>query len=141
MNDAVQQALAITPSSSARDRTVDITTIGRQSGQPRRIEIWFHRVFGKYYLTGTPAKRDWYANLVANPHFTFHLKHDVRADLPATATPITDEAERRRVFTAIVDDFNQPQNPAGVSQPVRLEAWLAGSPLVEIAFDMEAKRT
>ncbi len=135
MNDAVRQALAITPSSPARDRTVDITTIGRQSGQPRRIEIWFHHVSGKYYLSGIPAKRDWYANLVANPDFTFHLKHDVRADLPATAIPITDEAERRRIFTYIVEDFNQPHNPAGVSQAIRLEDWLAGSPLVEIAFD------
>ncbi len=136
MNDTVQQALAITPSSSARDRTVDITTIGRHSGKPRRIEIWFHRVSGKYYLTGIPAKRDWYANLVANPHFTFHLKNDVHADLPATAIPITDEATRRRIFTAIVDDFNQPDNPAGISQPIRLEDWMAGSPLVEIAFEL-----
>lgn len=135
MNDAVRQALAINPSSSARDRTVDITTIGRQSGKPRRIEIWFHHVSGKYYLSGIPAKRDWYANLVANPHFTFHLKNDLRADLPATAIPITDEAERRRIFTSIVDDFNQPHNPAGVSQPVHREDWMAGSPLVEISFD------
>ncbi len=135
MNDAVRQALAIDQSSSARDRTVDITTIGRQSGNPRRIEIWFHRVLGKYYLTGTPGKRDWYVNLVATPHFTFHLKNDVRADLPATAIPITDEAERRRIFTYMIDDFNQPHNPAGLSQPPHLEDWLAGSPLVEISFD------
>jgi len=67
VNDAVRQALAIDQSSSARDRTVDITTIGRQSGNPRRIEIWFHCVLGKYYLTGTPGKRDWYVNLVAPP--------------------------------------------------------------------------
>jgi hypothetical protein len=24
-----------------RDRTIDITMIGRRSGRPRRIEIWF----------------------------------------------------------------------------------------------------
>ncbi len=92
MEDAIRQALAL-------DRTIDITTIGHQSGRPYRIEIWFHRVGDTFYLSGTLAKRDWYANLLVNPAFTFHLKHSVVADLPATARPVTDEQERRRVFT------------------------------------------
>lgn len=37
MNAAIQRALAT-------DRTIDITTTGRQSGELRRIEIWFHNV-------------------------------------------------------------------------------------------------
>ncbi len=135
MNDAIQQALAIDRSSPAQDRTVDITTIGARTGRPRRIEIWFHRVYGKYYLSSIPARRDWYANLVANPRFTFHLKNSVRANLHATALPITDEAERRRIFTYMVDDFNQSHNPARIVQPTRVEDWMAGSPLVEIIFD------
>src|SRR6476619_4847515 len=72
------------------DRAIDITTIGRRSGQPRRIEMAFHNLDGQIYITGTPGKRDWYANLVANPDFTFHLKRSATADLPAHATPITD---------------------------------------------------
>ena len=134
MNDATRQALAINRLSPAIDRTIDITTIGRQSGRPHRIEIWFHRVGDKFYLSGTPAKHDWYANLLANPAFTFHLKHSVVADLPATAKPIIDEQERHRVFTEIVDDLNQPSNPARISQPTSVNAWMAGSPLVEIFF-------
>ena len=35
-----------------------------------------------------PKTRDWLANLAAQPQFTFHLKHGVVADLPATATVI-----------------------------------------------------
>jgi hypothetical protein len=31
---------------------------------------------------------------LANPEFTFHLKGSARADLPAIARPITEEAER-----------------------------------------------
>ncbi len=34
----------------------------------------------------------------------------------------------------IVDDVNQPHNPAIVRQPQRLEDWMSGSPLVEIVF-------
>lgn len=135
MDDAIRQALAIDGSSPARDRTIDITTIGARSGKPQRIEIWFHRTGGKLYLSGLPGRRGWYANLMANPRFTFHLKNSVRADLPATARPITSEAERRRIFTAFVDDLNQPHNPAGIVQPIEVEDWMAGSPLVEITFD------
>jgi deazaflavin-dependent oxidoreductase (nitroreductase family) len=127
VEDAVRRALA-------HDRTVDITTIGRRSGVPRRIEIWFYRAGGRFYLSGSPGRRDWYANLEANPAFTFHLKRSVVADLAATARPVTDEEERRRVFTEIVGDLNQPSNPAGLSRRVDLEAWMAGSPLVEISF-------
>ncbi|MCH1884427.1 nitroreductase/quinone reductase family protein [Agrococcus sp. ARC_14] len=130
------QALAITPASSARERTVDITTIGARSGRARRIEIWFYRAFGEIYLTTTPARRDWFANIVANPRFTIHLKHGLRADLAASGEAITDESTRRRVFASIIDDLNQPSNPAGLPQPVApLAAWLAGSPLVHVTFE------
>ena len=135
MDDTVRQALAITPTSPARDRTVDITTIGRRSGQPRRIETWFYRAGGKTYLTGLPGRRDWYGNLQANPSFTFHLKHGVRADLPATARAIVDEAERRPILTEIVADLNQRGNPARGARPIDVEAWITGSPLVEVTFD------
>jgi hypothetical protein len=40
MDADVEQALAIGPDSGARERTVDITTTGRKSGEPRRIETW-----------------------------------------------------------------------------------------------------
>ena len=60
MDESVQQALE-------RDRTIDITTTGRNTGQPRRKEIWFHNIEGRLYITGTPGSRDWYANLAANP--------------------------------------------------------------------------
>ena len=85
-----------------RDNTIDITTIGRRSGRPQRIEIWFKRVDGRTYITGTPGPRDWYANLIANPRFTFHLKQSLRSDLSARAQPIEDEAERRRILSAPV---------------------------------------
>jgi hypothetical protein len=83
-------------------------------------------VDGRIYITGTPGKRDWYANLLADPAFTFHLKEGMTADLPARATPITDEAARRAVFIPIL---------AKLGHSADLEAWVAGSPLVEVAFD------
>jgi len=70
---------------------IDITTRGRKTGQPRRIEIRFHTIEGQVYITGRPPRRrDWYANLLVHPAFTFHLKESLQVDMPARATPILD---------------------------------------------------
>lgn len=118
MDPRIQQALNT-------GRTIDITTIGRSTGQPRRIETWFHYLDGHLYLTGSPGKRDWYANLVANPTFTFHLKEGIQVDLAARARAITDPAERRLIIRQLLDRLGQPGN---------LEAWVRGSPLVEVTL-------
>lgn len=135
MDERVRRALQITPASSATERTIDITTTGARTGKPRRLEIWLYRAHGSLYLTTTPARRDWYANLLANPRLTVHLKHGVRADLPATAVPVTDPDRRREVFTHVVDDLNQPLHASYVNQPQDVEEWMTGSPLAEIVFD------
>ncbi len=138
MDESILRALAITPASSARERTVDITTIGARTGRPRRIEVWFYRVDGEIYLTTQPARRHWYTNIVQNPAFTFNLKHHVTADLPAVGTPVRDPGRRERVFRSVIADLNQPSNPAGIRQPVEpLETWLSGSPLVSVSFPTE----
>ncbi len=116
------------------DETIDITTIGRKSGQPRRIEIWFRQVNGRFYITGTPGTRDWYANLLQNPHFTFHLKESVCADLPAQARIISDMAERRRILSAPEMDWYQRQVNS-------IEELTEGSPLVEVIFEEMAAGT
>jgi deazaflavin-dependent oxidoreductase (nitroreductase family) len=108
------------------DRTIDITTAGRRSGDQRRIEIWFYRYDGRIFLSGSPGRRDWYANLRANPEFTFHLKRSVHADLPARARPITDQAERPSVVAGILEELGRGSG--------RVDEWVAGSPLVEVEF-------
>ncbi len=116
MNDAAARALA-------SDRVIDITTIGRQSGQSRRIEIWFHRMDGKYYITGTPGRpRSWYANLLAHPSFTFRLKQSATADLAATARPVTDTAEREKVLAGILAPLSEMTSAPGQEPAARRPA-------------------
>ena len=105
---------------------VDITTRGRRSGEPRRIEIVFFNLGGRVVISGLPGKRGWYANLLADPQFTFHVKRGVEADLPATARPITDEAERRALLTPITRQWRRE---------AQLDRFLADSPLVEVTFE------
>jgi len=80
----IRRALELDLTSSGRKHVIDITTTGAKSGLPRRIEIWFHHYDGHWYISGTPGPKGWYANLLKNPEFVFHLKHGVRASLAAT---------------------------------------------------------
>jgi hypothetical protein len=130
MDPNVAKALAIDRNSAARERTVDITTTGRRSGDPRRIETWFYRVDGTIYLSGMPGRRGWAANLEAEPSFTFHLKNGVQADLSAHATQIVDEAERREILTTLLDEMKSVTNTRR-----NLDEWVAGSPLFAVQFD------
>jgi deazaflavin-dependent oxidoreductase (nitroreductase family) len=121
--DAIDAALS-------RGHTIDITTTGRRSGRPRRIEIVFHNINGRIIISGIPArnKRDWLLNLEANPDFTFHLKGRLKADLPAVARVITDEAERREVLPYVARNWGRND----VEQMVRY------SPLIEVTFPNRA---
>jgi deazaflavin-dependent oxidoreductase (nitroreductase family) len=110
---------------------VDITTTGRKTGQPRRIEINFHHLDGEFFITGRPGrKRDWMANLIANPDFILHLKHDVQADLAARATEVTDPEERGAIIYRILTE-SWRSDPDQVRQI--LNRWVEAAPLVRFA--------
>lgn len=53
---------------SASPKHLYLTTTGRRSGRPRRIEIWFTRHDGRYYLIAEHgSKAQWVQNLLADP--------------------------------------------------------------------------
>jgi deazaflavin-dependent oxidoreductase (nitroreductase family) len=122
-NDAIDAALS-------HGHTIDITTTGRRSARPRRIEIVFHNIGGRIYISGIPArnKRDWLLNLETHPDFTFHLKGRLKADLPATARVITDETERREVLPYVARNWGRND----------LEQMVRYSPLIEVTFPNRA---
>jgi deazaflavin-dependent oxidoreductase (nitroreductase family) len=112
-------------------QTIDITTTGRRSGLPRRIEIVFHNFDGRIYISGLPSrrKRAWIANLEADPHLTLHLKgRRVTADLPATARVITDPEERQAVLTRV----------AAVWRRQDVDTMVRFSPLIEVTVEVDA---
>ena len=110
-----------------RGGRIDITTKGRRTGEPHRIEIVFHNVGGRLYISGMPGfKRSYIANLAADPHFTFHLKDGVSADLAATARIITDEAERRAVLIPIAQSWKRDDVDIMVESSPLFEVTIAG---------------
>lgn len=117
MDDHIRQALD-------HGQIIDITTTGRRTGLPRRIEIVFHNFDGRIYISGMPRreKRAWLANLEADPALTVHLKGTVQADIGATARVIADDAERRRVMPLV----------ARVWRRTDVEQMIAWGPLIEV---------
>jgi deazaflavin-dependent oxidoreductase (nitroreductase family) len=106
---------------------IDITTTGRKTGQPHRIEIVFHNIDGRIYVSGMPGfKRGYLANLAADPHFTFHLKGLVKADLAATARIISEEAERRAVLTRVARNWGRDDVDFMVEQSPLFEVTIEG---------------
>jgi deazaflavin-dependent oxidoreductase (nitroreductase family) len=118
-DEAVRAALA-------RNGVIDITTTGRRSGQPRRIEIAYHVIGGQIYISGLPSRRtrDWLHNLRANPALTVHVKRGAQADLPATARVIDDPAERREVLNQVARNWRRDD----------VDVMVEHSPLIEVTI-------
>lgn len=111
-----------------RGGIADITTTGRKSGLSRRIEIYFHQFDGEYYLTGRPgARRDWEANIRANPDFTLHLKRGLVEDVPVVGAPEPDPEVRGKILLrALVENWDSdPERAAGA-----LHRWVEQSPFI-----------
>ena len=111
-----------------RGGLIDITTTGRRTGKPRRIEIVFHNIDGRIVISGMPSRRTraWIRNLEADPRMTVHLKGPLTADLPATARVITDAVERAATAQWIVDHA-WPR--------IDVDAMTAYSPMIEVTLD------
>jgi len=119
MDDTIRRALD-------QGHRIDITTIGRRTGTPRRIELVFHNLDGRIVISGIPfpgRTRGWIYNLEADPRITIHLKGPVaHADLEGTARVITDPAERRALLIGVARNWGRTD----------LDAMVADSPLIEV---------
>jgi deazaflavin-dependent oxidoreductase (nitroreductase family) len=123
MNDAIQTALA-------QGGLIDLTTTGRTSGEPRRIEIVLHVIDGRLVISGMPRreKRAWLANIEADPRVTVHLKRDIVADVPGAARVITVETERRELLAHVARAWSRSD----------LDVMVRCSPLIEIVLEERA---
>jgi len=120
LDERVREALT-------RSQVIDMTTTGRKSREPRRIEIVMHNLGGRLYISGMPfrQRRGWLANIEANPQITIHLKRGLRADVPASAREITDPTERRQILEQV----------ARVWKRNDVDTMMKYSPLIEVIVE------
>ncbi|MGZ4132527.1 MAG: nitroreductase/quinone reductase family protein, partial [Actinomycetota bacterium] len=68
-----------------------LTTTGRVTGRPHRIEIWFALSGGiVYVLAGDRERSDWVRNLLASPEVLLELAGELR---PAHARVVAPDLE------------------------------------------------
>jgi deazaflavin-dependent oxidoreductase (nitroreductase family) len=114
-------------------QVIDLTTTGRRTGQPRRIEIFLHADNGQLFITGMPRAdrtRDWIYNIEADPHVVVHVKRSVVADVPATARVVRDPEERRPLIEAAAKRWGRTDVPE----------MLRHSPLIVLTVDASSGR-
>jgi len=86
----------------------------------------------RFFITGTPGRRDWLANLRANPELVVHLKRNAVLDLAARATEVADEATRRLVIEHLAASWYRGQTS--------IEDLVSNAPMVEITFTASSGR-
>ena len=107
-----------------RSQIIDLTTTGRHSGEPRRIEIFLHELDGRLFISGMPypQTRAWIHNVAADPHVVIHLKVGTSVDVPALARVVEDPQERRPLIEAAARVWGRDD----------IDLMMAQSPLIEL---------
>jgi deazaflavin-dependent oxidoreductase (nitroreductase family) len=87
-----------------------LTTIGRRTGAPHRIEIWYRQIGDVVWmLSGGRETADWVQNLLADPHVTIEIGDEVLSG------------------TAFVDDQDAPDARRALAG--RYQGWREGQAL------------
>ena len=114
-------------SRATRDLLLHLTTTGRRSGRPHRIEIWFAAFRGKIYLlSGGRDRSDWLRNLQADGRVSIELKGEHHVGVARVLQPGT--AEDRLARELLVTKYEPVEHDS-------LEEWGRMSLPVVIEFE------
>ena len=117
------------PSDLADLDVCDLETIGRVSGEPRMIEIWFAAAGPRLYLlSGGRDSSHWVRNVIANPRVRLHFPQRV---FTGQARPIEGEADEHVARRALAAKYE------GWREGRRLSQWARTSLPVAIDLDGE----
>jgi deazaflavin-dependent oxidoreductase (nitroreductase family) len=116
-----------TPPPSGSDTYAYLTTTGRRTGKPHRIEIWFGMEDGRVYLlSGGRDRSDWVRNLQANPEVTIELGGKTLAGVARVVPEGSEEDQRARAL--LVGKYRQGNN---------LDEW--GRTALPVAIDLSGE--
>lgn len=86
-----------------RHSVIDLTTVGRVTGRPHTIEIWFARVDSTIYmLSGGGTRADWVRNLTRTPGVRVRVGVD---EYSGRARLVSDPHENRLARDAVHDKY------------------------------------
>ena len=108
----------------------DIVTVGRVSGDPHELEIWFGVIDGTMYLiSGNGTRADWYRNLLVHPELLVKLAGEERV---GRARVVTDPDERRACGRVMGAKYVWGGDP---SIGLTYDAWCFDVPAVAVEFE------
>ena len=100
-----------------------LTTLGRTSGRPHEIEIWFALHEGVIYLlSGGGRASDWVKNLTACPEVALRLGNETRTSTARVVSEPDEDALARRLlvekyrprYSGELDDWGRTSLPIAV---------------------------
>ena len=92
-------------------------TIGRVTGNPHEIEIWFGLNNTTLYLmSGGGDKSDWVKNLIKNPKVTVRI---AKQTFNATARIVQDETEQMLARKTLADKYKERESDGSLSEWAR----------------------
>ncbi|MGH3112099.1 MAG: nitroreductase family deazaflavin-dependent oxidoreductase [Gaiellaceae bacterium] len=100
-----------------------LTTTGRRSGAPHRIEIWFALVDGVVYLlSGGGDRSDWVRNLELSPDVVLEIGGEKRTTTARLVADRDEDELARRVvvekyrprYRADLDDWGKTSLPVAI---------------------------
>ena len=89
------------------------TTIGRVTGNPHEIEIWFGLHASTLYLMSGDGKSDWVKNLRKNPTVTVRI---AKQTFNATAHIVEDQAEQMLARNLLADKYKERESDGSLSE-------------------------
>ena len=94
-----------------------VTTTGRVTGKPHKIEIWFGLNGGTLYLlSGGLDQSDWVKNMLKNPSVTVRIaKHTFQA----TTRVVTDAKEESMARYLLAEKYQEWEDGKGLSEWAR----------------------
>ena len=96
-----------------REEYCYLTTIGRVSGRPHEIEIWFGTHSGTLYLLSGSERSDWVRNLLKDPAVTVRIAKHL---FSGTARVVNDKEEERRARYLIAEKYQEWEEGKTLSQ-------------------------
>ncbi len=82
-----------------KEQLANLTTIGRKSGKPHTVELWFAVADGKIYLSHEGETTDWMRNIASNSRVSIRVGSvDLEADAEIPEEGIAIKAGQRSLY-------------------------------------------
>jgi len=106
-----------------KEKLANLTTVGRKTGKPHRVELWFATGGGKIFLSHEGDYTDWMRNIRENGRVRIQIG---RVDLEAEATILKEGLSKELGKTSLYEKYYGPAPKATVDD------WFELSTIIEL---------